>query len=778
MTILKINWYNKNGDNMFFISVISGIVAGAVVKNIFYLIILSFFFGFILKKFFNYKYFYIFPLIMIAVFVNYKNRDYDLNDFDGEIVGKVISSKSNESVIRTKYINGEKFKTNILFYENLPLGQSYEISGKFKKPIVAMNEGNFNSNLNLKSRGIYCIGKAKDIRILRSKNFLTSIPRLYTKNASNNFKKYLNTRNASLLDSIILGDRTSLFDYQTERFKDLGISHILAVSGLHIGILALFLSISLLKITGRKKLTDLLSFIIIITYIYSIGFPISVVRAFLFLVLYKMNFYFKINFSAKDVFFISLGIILFLNPMAIYSISLILSYGSIFGIIFIYPKIRSYFTSENKLVDAIILTFSVLLVLFPILIVTFGEVSLLVFLANILIVPIYSVVITLGFIMSFGIFPGIIGVLSNFILNGIYGFESLILPLKILSIKSFGINYTLICLYYFALFLLFYKYKIKLLIYKNNKIIFLYICIILLTLGFTYLEAYNTYFERHIYVGQGDATLISYKGKNYLVDTGGARFKNNTAEKFLFPVLNQNAVKKLDAVFISHFDKDHSGNLEKVVNNYKVDNIFFSYLPDESEDLELLKRAKDNSKLYILDKNDKINLNKDIDLEVLSDNTDAKNVEPNDKSLVFSLEYKNIKILFTGDISKDIEKGINKDIYILKVAHHGSKTSTGEEFLLNTTPKVAIISAGIGNSFGHPHIEVLKRLKENGIKTYSTKDSGEIILSIDKNGKVNLKSFLDERKINMLGLSVIILKSVILYILAKENYELQKDLLR
>lgn len=763
---------------MFFISVISGIVAGVIFKNIFYLIIMAILFGIILKRFFNYKYFYIFPLILIAVSLNYKNRDYNLNDFEGNIVGKIIFSKSNESVIRTNYINGKNFKTNILFYENLPLGQSYEISGKFKNPLKSMNEGNFNSNLNLKSRGIYSIGKANYIRLVKSKNFIASIPKLYTKNARMNFEKYLNIRNAKLLNSIILGDRTDLFDYQTERFKDLGISHILAVSGLHIGILALFLNVALLKLTGRKRLTDLISFIIIITYIYSIGFPVSVVRAFLFLVLYKMNFYFKINFRPKDVFFISLGIILFLNPMAIFSLSLILSYGSIFGIIFIYPKIKSYFVSENKLIDAFILTFSVLLILFPILILTFGEVSLLVFLANILIVPIYSVVITLGFIMSFGISPKIIGTTTNFILNGIFGFESLILPLKILSIKSFGINYTLICLYYFALFLFFYKGKAKPFIYKNNKIIFLYICIILLTLGLRFVEEYNTYYERHIYVGQAEATLISYKGKNYLVDTGGARFENNTAEKFLFPVLNQNYVKKLDAVFISHFDKDHAGNLEKIINNYKVDNIFFSYLPEESEDLELLKKAKENSKLYLLDENDKINLNKDIALEVLSKNLDNKNIEPNDKSLVFVLTYKNIKILFTGDISKNVEQNIKRDIDILKVAHHGSRTSTGEEFLLNTTPEVAIISAGVGNSFAYPHIEVLDRLKEHGIKTYSTNESGEIILSIDKNSKINLESYLDKRKIDMMVISVIILKSVILYILAKENYELQKDLLR
>lgn len=763
---------------MFFISVILGIIAAAILKNIFYLIVISILFAIILKKFFNYKYFYIFPLILIAVFLNYKNRDYDLNDFDGNIVGKVISSKSNESVIRTKYINGKKFKTNILFYENLPLGKKYKISGKFKSPLVSMNEGNFNSNLNLKSRGIYSIGTSNDIREIKSKNIVANIPKLYINNASNNFEKYLNARNARLLKSIILGDRTALFDYQTERFKDLGISHLLAVSGLHIGVLVLFLSVILLKITGRKRLTDLLSFIIIITYIYAIGFPISVLRAFLFLVLYKMNFYFKINFRPKDVFFISLGIILFLNPMAIYSLSLILSYGSIFGIIFIYPKIKSYFVSENKLVDAFVLTFSVLLILLPILILTFGEVSLLVFLANILIVPIYSLVITLGFIMSFGILPRIIGALTDFILNGVYGFESLILPLKFLSIKSIGINYTLICLYYFALFLFFYKDRVKLLIYKNNKIIFVYICTILFTAGVTFVEDYNTYFERHIYVGQGDATLISYKGKNYLVDTGGSRFENNIAEKYLFPVLNQNAVKRLDAIFISHFDKDHAGNLEKIIKNYEVDNILFSYLPEDREDLELLKRVGENTNLNILNKNDTLNLNKDLALEVLSDNKDINNIESNDKSLVFTVIYKDIKILFTGDISKNVEHNIKRDIDILKVAHHGSRTSTGEEFLLNTTPKVAIISSGVGNSFGHPHIEVTERLKEHGIKTYSTKDSGEIILSINKNGKVNIKSFLDKRKIDMMSLSVIILKSVILYILAKENYELQKNLLR
>ncbi|MGI5949901.1 MAG: DNA internalization-related competence protein ComEC/Rec2 [Peptoniphilus sp.] len=760
---------------MFFLSTIFGTLAGALFKNIIYILIIAIIFCIFLYKFYDYKYFYIFPLIFMAVFLNYRNRDYDLNSFDGEIIGTVVSSKSDESIIKTKYINGKEFKTKILFFDKLNLGHVYKISGDFKKPLPSMNEGNFNSNLNFKSKGIYSIGKIKNCQDISSGNRIYKVPKFYIDNANKIFDKYLNSRNTRLLKSIVLGDRSELFDYQSERFKSLGISHILAVSGLHIGILSSFLNIILIKLTGRKRLTDLITLVLIGIYIFAIGAPVSVLRAFLFLILYKLSFYLKIDLNPKEIFFISLGIILFVNPMSIYSTSLILSYGAIFGMLFIYPRLKSYVADDNKITKSLLITASVLLILFPVLAYIFGSVSLLVFIANILIIPIYSLVIVLGFIMSFGIFPNIIGFSANFILNSLYGFESIILNLRFLSIDNLSINFTLMGLFYFAILVFFYKDKKESLISKNRVVIFLYIVTILIGTGFEIISNYNTYFERHIYVGQGDSSLISYKGSNYLIDTGGARYENKTFEKFLQPVLNHNGVHKLDAIFISHFDEDHAGNLEKILKNYKVDNIFFSYLP---EDVEVLESASKHSNLKILNKGDEIILNRDIKLKVLSDNEKTNYSDPNDRSLVFVLDYKGLRTLFAGDISKEVEKNIDADIDILKVAHHGSKTSTSEEFLENTSPQIAIISSGVDNPYGHPHDEVIERLKSFGTKIYNTKDCGEIIISKDKRGNVNLNYFLEKTKINFLALSVIILKSVILYICAKEHYELQEDLLR
>lgn len=758
---------------MFFISVILGVIIGIFTDNMWYALLCTLFYGVINSKLFKIKYVFIYSLIFLCVFINYNRKLYNLESFKGEVTGRVISVKNKSTVLKTDTINGKKFKTKILFYDKLNEYSKYKIFGNFAAPDEAMNEGNFNANLNYKSQGIYLIGKIDDIIEYNSNSSNQIFGNFYIRKAQNIFDKHLNNRNARLLKSIILGDRTNLLEYQNQRFKELGLSHLLAVSGLHIGILALFLNISLIKITGNKKITDILTLIIIGLYIYSIGFPISVVRAYLFFILYKLNLYFSVDLRSKDVFFISLGLILFVNPLAIYSLSLIMSYGAIFAIIFLYPKIKSYFTVNNLFVESILISLSVIIMLYPILVYNFGYISFLVLAANVIIVPIYSIIIALGFILSVGIIPGIVGNIENFLLNSVYGLESLLLKFNFLSLNNLSFNINYLGLYYFAILSFYFKdYKYNI-ISRSRFVIFIYIFTILLNIGMTNINQYYAYAQKHIYVGQGDCTLIMYKGHNYLIDTGGSKMKNKFAERFLFPVFNYNGIRNIDAIFISHFDEDHVGNLSKIIDNYKVHKIYLSYIP---EDISILKKAQKNSKLKLLDKNDILFLNDSIKIKVLSDNNLVKNADANDKSLVFMVQYGEYKSLFTGDISENIEKNIDEDIDILKVAHHGSKTSTGEEFLNRTTPKLAIISSGRDNIFGHPHQEVTTRLQEKNIKFLNTKDCGQISIYINRGGSCNVDKFLDKTSINIYTLSVIILKSLILFILAKGEYELQKNL--
>ena len=144
--------------------------------------------------------------------------------------------------------------------------------------------------------------------------------------------------------------------------------------------------------------------------------------------------------------------------------------------------------------------------------------------------------------------------------------------------------------------------------------------------------------------------------------------------------------------------------------------------------------------------------------------------------MVLLLDHKSFKTLFTGDISADIEREINSKVDLLKVAHHGSRTSTCDEFLEKTRPKLAVISAGYENSYGHPHKESLENLEKHGIIYYVTSGDGEVDFKILGNQlRIDVKNKNQDYKFEII---LIILNTSLLYIVARKNYELQKNLQR
>ena len=175
---------------------------------------------------------YIFPLITFLVFTNFSFRNYNLNDFSGMVTGKVISSSENKSILKTSSINGKNFKTKILIYEKLERGAGYKIEGKFTSPLPAMNEGSFDYNKNYKAQGIYAIGNIKNSKKISKPNIFYKISNSFTDRAKKFFVENLDEKNSNIITSIVLADRSLLDQGDRDRFNLLGMSHILAVSGL------------------------------------------------------------------------------------------------------------------------------------------------------------------------------------------------------------------------------------------------------------------------------------------------------------------------------------------------------------------------------------------------------------------------------------------------------------------------------------------------------------------------------------------------------------------
>ena len=294
-------------------------------------------------------------------------------------------------------------------------------------------------------------------------------------------------------------------------------------------------------------------------------------------------------------------------------------------------------------------------------------------------------------------------------------------------------------------------YKIKHFFRKYKKImlIFMVISSIVITI---YKNTPKDFCINFIDVGQGDSTLITTQyNKKILIDGGGSEFGStfDVGEKTLLPYLLKKKIHKLDYVIISHFDSDHVGGILTILEKLNVKNIIIGKQFEKSENYEeFIKVIQDKKmKIYNVEAGQRINIDKDTYIDILwpdSANVITNNIL-NNNSLVCKVNYKETKMLFTGDIEEIAEEAIlnkyEKSLQILKsdiikVAHHGSKTSSKKELLKCIKPKIALIGVGKNNKFGHPSISTLNNLEEIGCKIFRTDDSGEIYITINRRGKI------------------------------------------
>lgn len=238
-------------------------------------------------------------------------------------------------------------------------------------------------------------------------------------------------------------------------------------------------------------------------------------------------------------------------------------------------------------------------------------------------------------------------------------------------------------------------------------------------------------------VGQGDSIYGEYEKFNFLIDGGGNYLKENgsdTGERVLLPHLMGKGKNRINAVFISHCDADHIKGVIEIMDKVLIDNIYVSYEERESEYYkEMLKKAKENNiRVSKMKKGDFIGYKK-LNIKCVFPYEEVEK-DSNNSSLVLKAELGNRSFLFTGDIEKESENLIlGEDIAcdVLKVAHHGSDTSTTEEFLAGTKSSVAVISVGENNIYNHPSKAVVKRIEEKEIKLYNTSKDGAVTIITD-----------------------------------------------
>ncbi|MGL4374263.1 MAG: ComEC/Rec2 family competence protein, partial [Turicibacter sp.] len=235
----------------------------------------------------------------------------------------------------------------------------------------------------------------------------------------------------------------------------------------------------------------------------------------------------------------------------------------------------------------------------------------------------------------------------------------------------------------------------------------------------------------YIDVGQGDATLIVYDDFHILID--GA---NNGQEDKLLNYLERVGVDDIEILVATHPDADHIGGLPEVLETYRVDLILDSGEGHTSKTYksyyEQVQLQVEAGATHLADDDLVFYLSDDVRFEIIETGDDNK--DRNNNSVVAKLSYHDIDFLFTGDMESGVEKQIlnrNLEAEILKVGHHGSKSGTSVEFLDVVQPEIAIISAGLNNTYGHPNSETMNRLQSVVETSYITFERGNIVVKTD-----------------------------------------------
>lgn len=639
-----------------------------------------------------------------------------------EIIGTIISNRKeteykNIYIIKLDEYKDINFLLKVSKKINMEYGDKVKIHGEYILPEESRNYDGFNYREYLKTQKVYGIFEANNIKILEH-NSLSKIELFsnYIKQRIiTNINKILPEDTRQLFLGILLGYNDNLSEDIQESFRKSSLSHLLAVSGAHITYIILGLSYLLRKLSITKNTRNLLTTLFLIFFMYITGFTSSVVRASIMGIILLFSIVFHRKNDIKTSLSLSILLILINNPYKILDVGLLLSYFATIGIICFSKLISKSKKSEsnmyikviNYLKEMILITIFANIFVIPIIIYNFNTVSLTFILSNliagILIGPITIGGLILIFISFINIkFAYVLALPYNLLLELLMQSARLtsLIPLSEIFVST--PNSILIIIYYLILFLyisykiLNKKYSNRYLVKKISKymqaffkylrkrlkstLIYVSVCIILISLISRMIpKNLKIYF---IDVGQGDSTLIvTPSNKKVLIDSGGSDTgKFDVGKSVLVPYLLDRKITVLDYICISHFDSDHCKGFIYLLNNIKVKNIILSKQYEITQNFEEIISIANKKKIKILrvEAGDDLKIDKYIKIRILSPGKELTK-DINDNSIVMKLEYNDFTCLFTGDISKNIEKhllnvyGKNVKSDVLKVAHHRFK---------------------------------------------------------------------------------------------------------
>lgn len=638
------------------------------------------------------------------------------NQINNIVIGKIINIKEKEEYIEIDLQEKQKILVTYKGKNTYKLGDIIKIEGKVEEPNNNTFPNLFNYKRYLKSKKINYIIKAQNIKLIKeNKDIKYNIKNKIIKH----IEKY---KTSSYLKTFLLGDNNEIEGNIKTTYQSNGVSHLFAVSGMH---LSLFANILLFIL---KKLNEYIKYIIIIIFFIFFAFLTnyspSILRALILYILLTLNKTLNLNIKAIYLLIIDLIILILYNPFYIYNTGFIFSFAISTSLILSSNIINNYKNYISKLFITSLISF---ITSIPILINNFHEINIITPLINLIFVPFVSFII-----FPLSIIAIILKPLDNIFQISINILEKLSIILEKINIKIIlaHIPWYIIILYYITIliFIIGLKYK------KIKSIMPL---ILLITLHTNIRSIIKPKEISYLDVKQGDSILLNIN-KTILIDTGGIRNSNQSLVKTkTIPYLKSLGIKKLNFLILTHADFDHAGEAINLINNFKVENVILNCGQYNNLEQELIK-VLDKKKIKHYSCIKELNINKNKLYFLGTKEFDNEN----DNSNIIYTKLNNYNFLFTGDASSITEKEILNtynlpNIDVLKVGHHGSKTSSSNEFINKINPKYSVISLGKNNRYGHPNKEVLENLNKS--KIYRTDEDGSIMFQI-KNNKLKIET--------------------------------------
>ncbi|MDD3170885.1 MAG: DNA internalization-related competence protein ComEC/Rec2 [Bacilli bacterium] len=664
----------------------------AISINHFFVVIFLGLYGFYVWK--KSKTFFILMLTLGIIFIGhiyFLEINYSV-ETDGNIEG-IVTDVTKEDDYYKIIIKSKNSKKIIYDYKYTDVKPGYYIMASGKNlPLTEQRiENGFDYASYLKHNNIDQIIQSESIDI-KYKKLSLFLLKYYLYEYLEKFPLEVKT----FIKGIVLGD-DDFSDEFTDSLKINGIMHLFAVSGLHIGLLVVILQKILENFEIKKEKTDEIISVVLLLYLIITMFTPSIVRAALLYYFKIVNQKLKLGFKSLDVLSFVFILLLLISPYYIYSIGFILSFLMAFTILLISPLIKK----KSGIIQILIISTLAQIITFPIIINLNNKINLVSPFVNVIYILAFSIIILpLTLLVLF--FP----IASSLFKYMIIAFE------KITIFISDKMSFVLVFpnLKFYQLFIFYFLIILLVISFKYKKIRKMVMIVFLVFLTLIYYQP-NFHWKGEINfldLANGEAIFIqdSFLECTALIDTGEG--KSDEVTKFLL----SKGIRKMDYLILTHNHSDHNGEAEEIIENINVDKVIVSYF-----DNSRFSQMDNTKKVY---PGDEITCGK-IKFQIL--NPYYQHDDENDNSLVIYSKIGNLSYLFLGDVSKEIEVKIaqlNLEVDVIKIAHHGSLTSTDPIIIDKTRPEYAIILTGRATKFGFPHKETIATLNMYGVITYRT----------------------------------------------------------